>query len=100
MSTQTFERPAARTMSDALAALRQNEQVNPIVTAAPVRNERLPLATAVVLHNGTRAVICDHATGEANRYRVTWFNRHFWRVEYRWVSRGQFVLANEKAAAA
>lgn len=104
MSTQTFERSAARTMSDALAALRQNEQVDrvhPIVAAAPVRNERLPLATAVRFqrrHETVIAVVSGHNPNDRNRVRVSWFDDRLREVKHRWADADGLVVLESKAA--
>lgn len=104
MSTQVFERQSPRTMSDALAALRQNEQVNtihPIVSAAPARNERLPLATPVRFqrkHETVIAVVSGHNPNDCNRVRVSWFDDRLREVQHRWADADGLVVLESKAA--
>ena len=41
---------------------------------------------------GIHGVISGRSTCDRPRWRVTYFNRHFWRVEHRWFARSQFEV--------
>lgn len=82
------------TLSGAVEKARQQYQINPV---APFQHpERVPLTTRVFLCNGVGAVICGHSTCDYTRYEVCYFNRHFWHMERRWVSRGAFEVLETK----
>ena len=65
-----------------------------------IQNNRIPLVTSVTLTNGVPAVVSGQSTCDYQRYRVSFFNRHFWRVEHRWVSRSQFEVVPQKQTTA
>lgn len=61
--------------------------------------ERLPLATPVKLWNGVEGVVSGHNPNDASRYRVSWFDTHFWAVRHLWTERHCFDVMGEVAVA-
>ena len=64
---------------------------------------KLP-AAAKIHRTGVVAVVIAQSKADRNRYLVTWFNRHFWRVERQWLDKDCFevfpvgVLPGKEAA--
>ncbi|MEO8392500.1 MAG: hypothetical protein ABI700_05860 [Chloroflexota bacterium] len=51
------------------------------------------------LRRGQLAVISGHSTADCNSYRVSWFDRHIWQVQHKWVERGAFEVTGLAASA-
>lgn len=53
----------------------------------------LPCPVAVkITRTGVIGAVIARSKADSNRYLVTWFNRHFWRVERQWLDRECFEL--------
>lgn len=69
------------------------------LSSAPVAG-RLPLGTIVRRFDGTEAVITGHNPNDVQRYRLSWFDRHFWIVRHRWTGKEAFEVIAQKQTAA
>lgn len=59
----------------------------------------LPLGAPVRITTlGVNGVISGRSTCDSSRYRVTWFNRHFWAVRHEWVGRGVIEVLKQTTA--
>jgi len=83
----------------AFATFLTDEEYEHDYRAELAAESRLPLATPVRLCNGVEATISGHSTASATSYRVSWFDRWFWRVHHKWVERGDFEVTGSAAAA-
>jgi hypothetical protein len=88
-----------QTLSSAVLAARQTLSINPI---QPIQKpvERVALGTPVQLWNGIEAIVSGHSTCDCQSYRVSWFDRHFWRVCHKWINRSCFEVAGKQTAEA
>lgn len=68
------------------------------LAAAPIV-ERLPLGTLVRRYDGTEAVITAHSSCEAQRYQVSWFDRHYMIVRHKWTNSANFEVIGVALAA-
>ena len=69
------------------------EAVDPPAEFVTVTEMPLALGTPVIVEAlGIVGVISGRSTCDGQRWRITWFNRHYWRVEHKWLARSQFEV--------
>ena len=75
------------------------EAVDPPAEFVTVTEMPLPMGAPVIAEAlGIVGVISGRSTCDRQRWRVTWFNRHYWCVEHKWLARSQFEVITSGAA--